>query len=118
MPLYALPESELRDHCKRSVEALELWLRRLIEQKLSAAYGPNYLDATKPNGDNIIRTEIRNRLKEKAAKEPHRFARLIDAAFLEDAVDIISNPELYKLHFSDALSAAFPNGHAEVRTLL
>jgi hypothetical protein len=118
MPLYAVPENELRDHCKRSIEGLELWLRRLIDQKLSAAYGPNYLDATRPNGDRIVRNEIRDRLKEKAAKEPNRFARLIDAAFLEDAINIICNPELYKLHFSDALSAAFPNGHAEVRTLL
>lgn len=118
MPLHSVPEVELRDHCKRSVEALELWLRRLIDQKLSAAYGQNYIDATNPNGERIVRNEIGRRLKEKVAKEPNRFARLVDAAFLDDAIDLICNPRLYKLYFGDALRAAFPNGEAEARTFL
>jgi hypothetical protein len=118
MPLHSVLESELRDHCKRSIEALELWLRRLIDQMLSSVYGPSYIDAIKPGGHRVVKTEIAKRLKERAAKEPSRFHRLIDAALLDDTIDLICNPELYELHFKKALQAAFPNGHPEARTFL
>jgi hypothetical protein len=97
MALHSVPESELRDHCKRSIEGLELWLRRFIDQKLSVEYGNDYVDATKPSGNKVIRSEIGRRLKQRVASEPKRFHRPIDAALLDDAIDLICNPELYQL---------------------
>jgi hypothetical protein len=118
MPLHGVPESELRDHCKRSIEALEYWLRRLIHLELSRAYGPNYIDELKPDGARVIRSEMARRLKERAAGNPSRFARPIDAALLDDEIDVICNHELYKTHFSPALGDAFPEGPVEARTFL
>ena len=67
MPLHKLSEDELRSHCKRTVEALEFWLRRLIHVCLSETYGSEYVHATKSNGvDRVIRSEIAKRLTEAA----------------------------------------------------
>jgi len=66
----------------------------------------------------MVRNEIARRLKERVTNEPRRFPRRIDAALLEDTIDIICNPELYRLHFVEALREAFPNGHVEARTFL
>ena len=108
VPLYALSESELRDHCKRSIEALEYWLRRLVDQQLTAAYGPRYLDAERPSGDRMIAADISRRLNARAT-DRLRFPRTIDAAFLDDLILIICNPELYNLHFRTSLQDAYPN---------
>lgn len=108
MPLYALSENELREHCKRSIEALEYWLRRLIDQRLTAVYGANYLDAERPSGDRIIAGDISRRLNGRAI-DRLRFPRPIDAALLDDLIHIICNPELYNLHFKASLQDAYPN---------
>lgn len=43
MPLHSIPEKDLRDYCRRSIETLEVWLRRLIDEELRKVYGSNYL---------------------------------------------------------------------------
>jgi hypothetical protein len=118
MPLYSLAERDLRDHCKRAIEALELWVRRLIHQKLNASYGVNYLDAQRPNGDRVVKKDIAVGLARRMASEPIRFPTPIDAAFLEDAVSLLCNPELYRRHFAVALEEAFPDGREEAHTFL
>lgn len=118
MPLYSLIEKDLRDHCKRAIEALEQWMRRLIDQKLTESYGANYLDATRPNGDRVINKSIATTLAARMAQEPDRYPTLISAALLEDEISLLCNPELYKEHFIDALKGAFPLGNEEARTFL
>lgn len=118
MPLHKLSEDELRSHCKRTVEALELWLRRLIHANLSESYGSDYFHATKSNGiDRVIRTEIAKRLTEAVVREPARYSRPIDAALLDDEIDIVCNPELYKAHFAQALGTTYASSQ-ELRTVL
>jgi hypothetical protein len=108
VPLHKLSEDELRSHCKRTVEALELWLRRLIHVRLSETYGSDYFHATKSNGiDRVIRTKIAKRLIEAVVREPARYSRPIDAARLDDEIDIVCNPELYKAHFAQALGTTY-----------
>jgi hypothetical protein len=118
MPLYSIPEAELRDHCKRAIEGLELWLRRLIDDRFSAEFGPNYIDAKKPNGANLFRTAIAQGLRTRQANEPKRFQRLIDAAFIDDQIDLICNPDHYRIYFKDALDGAFGASAEHVRELL
>jgi hypothetical protein len=118
MPLHSIPQSDLREHCKRTIEGLELWLRRLIHDQLAAAYGQGYVDATRTDGSRIIRSELAGKLKDRQSKEPQRFARLIDAALLDEEIDIICNPALYKPYFQKALASAFPQGHECARTFL
>lgn len=118
MPLYTLTEKDLRDHCKRAIESLEMWMRRLIHQGLSCAYGVNYLDATRLSGDRIINGDLARKLQAMMASEPNRFPTPIDAALLDDTIALLCNPELYKTHFKSALQEAFPDGCKEARTFL
>jgi len=118
MPLHRLTEDELRSYCKRTVEALELWLRRLIHVTLSESYGSDYLHATKSNGvDRVIRTEIANRLTKAVGREPARYSRPIDAALLDDEIDILCNPELYSAHFAQCLGTTYASNQ-ELRAVL
>lgn len=118
MPLYSIPENELREHCKRAVEALELWLRRFIDDKLSSAFGANYVDATRTDGTRVLRAELSRSLKGRASKEPQRFPRPIDAALLDDLISIVCNPILYEAYFAEGLAGAFPSGPDTLRIFL
>lgn len=118
MPLHALTDDQRRGICRTTIEALELWLRRLIHNQLTAAYGVDYLNAKLPSAQNVINTSIRRDLACRQAQEPGRFPRPIDAAMLDSEISIICNPNLYTAHFSDALGKAFPDGHEEARTFL
>lgn len=120
MPLHRLPIGEIRDYCKRDIESLEYWLRRLIDEVLSDAYGSNYLYAKDKDGNNIINSPLRGRIQSLYDNEPGRFSRLIDAALLDYCIDIVCNPVLFKEHFREAFKSAFPDGDSrnETRTFL
>jgi len=118
MPLHTISETQMRDGCKRAIEGLELWLRRLIDTKLTEAYGQDYLDAQKTDGSRVIKSDLAKTLSNRKSQEPERFVRPIDAAFLDDQIQIICNPALYSDHFADALSYIFPQGNDSARTFL
>jgi hypothetical protein len=118
MPLHSTPEAELRDHCKSAIEGLEAWLRRLIDDRFTAEFGVDYVNAKKLNGENLIRASLARQLMERREKEPNRFARLIDAAFLDDQIDLICNPDHYAKYFKDALDGAFGHGGNHLREML
>jgi hypothetical protein len=118
VPLYSLSDKDLRDHCRRGIEAFELWARRLIHQKLAESYGINYLDAICPDGARLVKKDIAEKLTSRVASDPMRFPAPIDAALLEETISLICNPELYKKYFAEALSKAFPDGREEARTFL
>lgn len=95
-----------------------MWLRRIIDMKLSARFGPNYLEATAPDGRNVISLRIRRPMLKRWMAEPQRYPRPIDAALLEDVVDIITNPELYNIFFKEALRSAYPVGREHAKAML
>jgi hypothetical protein len=117
MPLHRLPNTELRDYAKRSIEALEIWLRRLIDDELSSLYGSDYLTATKSDGSKVVSGKITKDMIALRTAEPLRYPRPIDAALLDDIIKIVSNPNLFE-HFKDALTNAFPLGNEHVRSTL
>ena len=118
MPLHLLKELELRDHCRRAIEALEFWLRRSIDTALAEAYGADYFSAVDEQGNNVINAELRRSLGERRDANPNRYARLIDAALLEDEIRIICNPNLYPRFFGQALNEAFPVGREQAKATL
>lgn len=118
MDLYSLTEDKRRVICKKCIESLEFWLRRIIHNSLTREYGDNYLEAKRKNGDNIINNEIRRRIMNRKNAEPVRYSRLIDASLLEDEIDIICNPDLFNKYFRIPLKLAFPEGREEARTFL
>ena len=118
MPFSQLKEEEKRSICKREIENLEIWLRRLVHESLSKEYGNNYLEHKDKNNNYLINTEIRQRVKSLINKEPKRFTRCIDAFFLPDLIYIICGDDLYNKFFKDPFFKAFPDGNNEARTFL
>jgi len=106
--LFELSDSEIRSICKNKLESLEYWLRRLIDKKLSDNYG-DYFSHEDAKGKRLINKNIVKSLTERIAKEPSRYPRKIDAVLLNDAINIICNPQLFNSHFKEPLSLAFPS---------
>lgn len=118
MPFHKYTEVELRQYCKEYLESLELWLRRVIDDMLTNAYGPNYYLHTEPDGNNLISSKIKVEIQKRIDEEPERFPRPIDACLLESEIKIITNPKLYTKHFKDIFHENFPEGKDELLTFL
>ena len=112
-----LRDSDIRSVCKERIESLEYWLRRLIDDLLTQAYGDffNHLDGA---GNLLIRKKLREQVEGRQSNEPNRYPRRIDAILLEDAIDIICKEQLFAKHFRLPLAGAFPEGHVEARTFM
>jgi hypothetical protein len=112
-----MQDADMRSICKERIESLEHWLRRPIDEVLTAAYG-NYFSHEDANSGRVLKKKILETIQERRTKEPGRYPRTIDALLLDNAIDIVCNPQLFSGHFRDALAAAFPEGYAEARTFL
>jgi hypothetical protein len=110
MDLHLLSDDERRALCRRELEALEHWLRRLIHETLSAAHGADYLDAVDQGGRRVIKKPVADDIAERLKDEPLRYYRPVDAAHLGDLVTVICNPFNWRQYFGAALSKAFPLG--------
>lgn len=115
--LHQTNAATIRETCKERLESLEHWLRRLIDDLLTSAYGDyfNYMDEAE---NRVIKKKVAEDAANRASAEPKRFPRAIDAVFLNDAIDILCRPDLYKKHFRPALELAFPEGAKEARTFM
>ncbi|MDT0163517.1 hypothetical protein [Bacillus sp. AG4(2022)] len=115
MSLHKIQEEELRSTCKKKIESLENWLRRLVDDSFTEAYGSDYLFVKKENGDSVIKNSIGNDIKARKEREPFRYPRLIDATLLDNLIDIICNPNNFSAFFKDALGEVFPFGADHAR---
>ncbi len=115
--IFKLKDSEIRNICKERLEALEHWLRRLIDDELSGAYG-DYFSYEDDKGNRVIKNRLCKDLEERLNRESDRYSRKIDAVLLDDSIDIICNPHLFNKHFKNALSQAFPEGASVARTFM
>jgi len=111
-----LTESQIRSICREKIESLEHWLRRFIDEQLSSAFG-DYFSYVDDAGNRLFKKSIVDALEDRCKKEPERYTRKIDAVLLEDAIDIICNPQIYSL-FKVGLESAFPDGREEARTFM
>ncbi len=109
---------ELRSTCRYQIENFELWAKRLIHEKLESSYGTEYFDSKDNNGQNIIKREIRDNVKTRFAGGIKRHSRYVDALLIEEIIDLLCNPKLFKNHFRDSLIEFYPEGNDEVRTFL
>jgi len=112
-----MQDADIRSVCKERIESLEHWLRRLIDEVLTAAYGNYFLHEDATTG-RVIRKDIVESVRERREKEPGRYPREIDAVLLDNAIDIVRNPKLFSRHFRFALATAFPEGNNEARTFM
>ena len=66
--LHLLSDSDLRTGCKEAIDALELWLRRIIDIALRPDFGDDYFNATdrgqclfSKKYDAVLKTGVFNR---------------------------------------------------------
>lgn len=98
---------EVAQNCRRKIESLETWLRRLVHDQLVEAHGSDYLSAIDSKGNNVIKASIRRNIEATYNRNPEKYGRIADATLLDDSIGIICNPSLYNEYFKDALKAAF-----------
>ena len=118
MPLSKLSEHDLTQACEARLRILELWLRRLIIDRIQLKYSADILSAKNQNGDFIVKKDLRASVSKRMAERPGRYNRPVDALLLDDLVAVICKPDTYATCFKDALSTAFPWGVDEARTFL
>lgn len=118
MPLSRFTELELQAMCQVQLGMLELWLRRLIQDRFEYVYANDILHAKHSSGSFIVKKEIRESVRKRIQDRPGRYSRSIDAALLDDLISIICNPQIYRACFVAALICAFPGGADEARTFL
>ena len=118
LSLHLLSEASLRTGCKEAIEALELWLRRVIEIALRPAFGDDYINS-QINGQYIFKQELRRRLSMRLEKFPETYARPIDTALLEDEIYIVCHPTLYGEYFREFFEFSYPHsGRDQIRFFL
>lgn len=108
---------EIRTLSKRQIELLEHWSRRLIDELLKSDYGSDYINARKPNGEQLVKSDLRNRIQQRKQSDPGRYPRDIDAILLEDVEYFFTKEELYSAYFKQALEPFF-SGRQEVRRIM
>lgn len=108
---------EIRSVSKRQIELFEHWSRRLIDEHLKAGYGPDYLNAQKPNGEFLVKSEVRNLVQSRKQGDPGRFPRDIDAILLEDIKYFLTKEELYNAYFKPIVES-FYSGREEIRRIM
>lgn len=111
-------EEELRTFCRKSIEAVEMWGRRLVQEKMVENYGENYMEKVLPSGEFLVKKEIREHVSNMRKKEPERFPRPVDALFINELIYFLCKTDWYKNCFKDALDYAYPQGNAEAQEFL
>lgn len=118
MLLYSLSEDELRGRCKKKVESLEYWLRRIIHEKFTKEYGAEYFTKKLENDENVIKGEISKKARARREAQPSRYSRDIDATLLDDLITILCNKKNYSPFFKDAFHYVAPLGEEHLRYIL
>ena len=107
-------ETEIRNSAKEILESLEHWSRRLIDEKFTQKYGPDYFDCKLNNGESLIKSEILNNTAERMAQNPKRFPRRIDAILMEDIAYFLCKDSFYNEFFREILEKSF-SGQREIK---
>jgi len=115
---HTIDVDELRSYCRKHIESLEHWARRLIHEQLTNKYGNNYFNAVNTNNEHIINKSIRQQAERLLKASPQRFNRLVDTLFLEDIIYFLCNHNFYKELFKQALDYSYPQGKDEVHEFL
>lgn len=107
-------ENEIRNSAKETLESLEHWSRRIINDKFTEKYGSNYFDYKFENGEALIKNDILKMISNRMQDNPQRFPRKIDAILMEDIQYFLCKDSFYKQFFKDILENSF-SGQEEVR---
>lgn len=111
-------EEELRSICRTSIESLEMWARRLINEKMTENYGVDYINAKVSAEEYLINKEIRNHVQRMLSQQPNKFSCPTNTLFLDQIVYFLCHPKLYLELFKEALDYIYPQGRDEAKEFL
>lgn len=117
MLLYKYTEEELRGFCKKHIETLESWLRRLIDEEMTQNFWENYFIEDKEKWWNIIKKSISDWVRSRFNTNKWQYKKLIDATFFEDLISIVGNTE-NDFIFNKYFKNAYPNWSNEIKYFL
>lgn len=118
MALHLIPMEAVRTSCRQRLEACELWLRRLVDEKLRAEYGDDYLNLATLSGQPLFKKEIRERVASRIAADPTRYPRSADALLLDDLTSVLCKQDAYTKFFGVCMRTGFPAGREQLREVL
>lgn len=110
-------EREIRNSAKETLESLEHWSRRIINDKFVEKYGKDYFDYKNESGENLVKGEILRNISDRMCENPNRFPRQIDAILMEDIAYFLCKDNFYNDFFKEMLENDF-SGKEEVRKRL
>ncbi len=113
-----MEEENFRSICKKKAEALEHWLRRVIDENYIQRYGEDYFQFQFDNGENLIKKDIVQKVKVRRNEQPERYSRDIDATLLEDLIAIICKQKQYSEVFKEVFNEVAPQGNEHLRFIL
>lgn len=120
MPLNTIDINFIREKCRSRIEALEIWLRRIIDEELTAKYGLDYVNTKTSHASYLIKKHIRENINSRFGSGD--FPRPIDAGFFENLIDLFCNQVLYNSFFKKYLVSfhpnEMPNGHIHLKFVL
>ncbi len=108
-------EVEIRNSAKETLESLEHWSRRIINDKFVEKYGADYFDYKLENGERLVKNDILKNIADRMKDNPKRFPRKIDAILMEDIAYFLCKDNFYKDFFENILESTF-SGQEEVRS--
>lgn len=115
-PLLSVDESDLRSLCRRQLETLEHWSRRIISDQFTSSYGEEYWNAVLPDGRQLVKSSIRKNVENRMQKNQKSYPRWINAVQLDDIEYFICRDDLYRTHFKSVFEP-FYSGNSEVRSV-
>lgn len=110
-------ENEIRNSAKETLESLEHWSRRIINDKFIEKYGRDYFDYKFENGESLVKNDILRTIADRMKENPKRFPRKIDAILMEDIAYFLCKDNFYKDIYKEILENNF-SGQEEVRNRL
>ncbi|PXX38269.1 MULTISPECIES: hypothetical protein [Burkholderia] len=118
MALHLLDSNDVHNACRQRLETCELWLRRIIHDKLSAQFGADYIDGAILAGQPIFSQKAKDTAQKFSEKNPTQYSRPIDALLLDDLGAVLAKQEPYNNFFKDAFEQEFPWGKDHIRRII
>ena len=94
-------QEELRTFCRQNIENFEIWARNLIHEKMSANYGPDYINYKVSDENFLIKREIREHVLGMLKKEPSRYNRAVDTLYVDHIIYFLCHDKLYPTLFKE-----------------
>ena len=118
MALHLLSADHVASSCRQRIESCELWLRYLIHNQLSRAFGADYLSAQSPSNNPIFSASVQRNAASRFATARITPPRPVDTLLFDDLASVLAKADVYDKWFKTVLHTNFPLGSMQVRNIL